>query len=402
MDGSSETEKEAVVEPAPAGADQKVQHAELSRCVRQQELLTDLGVRALQNVSFEELLNKAAELSAEGVGGDYTKIMEHIPEEGRLVVRAGHGWPPGVVGVASVGADLASPGGYALRTGKPVISNHLENEQRFRTPELLARHGVRRAMNVILKGDRTPYGVLEVDSRSDGEFASQDLVFLQGAANILGMAIERRGREESLRNALGRQRLLLREINHRVKNSLGIVSSMLLLQAASEEDDRLKGELEQAANRVNTIARAHSRLYQTSDFERLDVGAYVKEICTDLPVPAEKKVLVEAPTGLILSTDRAVSFALIIVELVTNALKYAYDGEEGSVWVDLSREKNSLVAIVRDTGKGLPESFAPKNSRGLGMRIVLGLAEQLDAELTIRRRDKGAEFELRAPLQRNS
>jgi two-component sensor histidine kinase len=302
------------------------------------------------------------------------------------------------VGVASVGADLASPGGYALRTGKPVISNHLENEQRFRTPELLARHGVRRAMNVILKGDRTPYGVLEVDSRSEGEFASQDLVFLQGAANILGMAIERRGREESLRNALGRQRLLLREIDHRVKNSLGIVSSMLLLQAASEEDDRLKGELEQAANRVNTIARAHSRLYQTSDFERLDVGAYVKEICADLPVPAEKKVLVEAPTGLILSTDRAVSFALIIVELVTNALKYAYDGEEGSVWVDLSREKNSLVAIVRDTGKGLPESFAPKNSRGLGMRIVLGLAEQLDAELTIRRRDKGAEFELRAPL----
>jgi two-component sensor histidine kinase len=399
MDGSSETERNAVVEADPAGADQKVKHPELSRCARQQELLSDLGVTALQNVSFDELLNKAAELTAKGVGGDYAKIMEHIPEEGRLVVRAGHGWPPGVVGVASVGADLASPGGYALRTGRPVISNHLENERRFRTPELLARHGVRRAMNVILKGDRTPYGVLEVDSRSEGEFAAQDLAFLQGAANILGMAIERRGREESLRNALERQRLLLREINHRVKNSLGIVSSMLLLQAASEEDDGLKRALEQASNRVNTIARAHSRLYQTSDFERLDIGAYVKEICADLPIPPEKEVLVEAPAGLILSTDRAVSLALIIVELVTNALKYAYDGEAGSVWVNLSRDKNALVAIVRDAGKGLPESFAPKRSRGLGMRIVLGLAEQLDAELTIRRPKKGAEFELRAPMQ---
>jgi GAF domain len=70
--------------------------------------------------------------------------------------------------VATVGADLESPSGFALRTGKPVISNHLENEQRFRTPELLVEHGIRRAMNVVLQGDGSPYGVLEVDSRSDG------------------------------------------------------------------------------------------------------------------------------------------------------------------------------------------------------------------------------------------
>jgi two-component sensor histidine kinase len=175
-----------------------------------------------------------------------------------------------------------------------------------------------------------------------------------------------------------------------------------LLQAASDEDERLKRELEQASNRVNTIARAHARLHQTSDFEHLDVGVYIKEICADFPVPPEKKVLVEAPTGLILSTDRAVSLALIIGELVTNALKYAYNGGEGSVWVNLAREGQTLVASVRDAGKGLPEGFSPKSSKGLGMRIVLGLAEQLQAELTIPRRDKGAEFELRTPLQTNS
>jgi GAF domain-containing protein len=76
-----------------------------------------------------------------------------------------------VVGNATVGADLASPAGYALRTGKPVISNHLENEQQFRTPELLVEHGIRRAMNVILQGDGSPFGVLEVDSQSEGEFS---------------------------------------------------------------------------------------------------------------------------------------------------------------------------------------------------------------------------------------
>ena len=74
-----------------------------------------------------------------------------------------------------------------------------ENEERFRTPQLLVEHGIRRAMNVILQGDGSPYGVLEVDSRSEGEFSQHDIAFLQGAANILGMAIERhavRGREQ--------------------------------------------------------------------------------------------------------------------------------------------------------------------------------------------------------------
>ena len=93
-------------------------------------------------------------------------MLEYIPTENRLLVRAGVGWEPGVVGVVSIGADLASPAGFALKTGRPVISNHLENEERFRTPEILVRHGIRRAMNVILQGDGRPFGVLEVDSRS--------------------------------------------------------------------------------------------------------------------------------------------------------------------------------------------------------------------------------------------
>src|SRR5262249_39661760 len=158
-----------------------------------------LGVLSLQHTSFEELLDKTAQLVAKGLQADYSKVMQYLPDEKRLLVRAGVGWPPGIVGQASVGSDLASPAGFALRTGKPVISNHLENEARFRTPELLVQHGVRRAMNVILQGDSTPFGVLEVDSRSEGEFVPQDLAFLQGAANILGMAIERQRHERSLK-----------------------------------------------------------------------------------------------------------------------------------------------------------------------------------------------------------
>src|ERR1700751_3526056 len=228
--------------------------------IRQQELLAELGVLALQRTSFTDLLNHTARMTAEGLHAEYCKIMEYIPAENRLLVRAGVGWGEGVVGNATVGADLASPAGYALRTGKPVISNHLENEQRFRTPELLVEHGIRRAMNVILQGDGSPFGVLEVDSQSEGEFSEHDIAFLQGAANILGMAIEQQQYQRKLQAALERHQILLKEVNHRVKNSLQVVSSMLYLQASDAGDPVLSDRLNEASTRISAVGRAYERL----------------------------------------------------------------------------------------------------------------------------------------------
>jgi GAF domain-containing protein len=87
------------------------------------------------------------------------------------------------------------------------FSNHLENEERLRTPEVLIKHGIRRAMNVILQEEGRPFGVLEVGSRSEHEFSPHDIAFLQGAANLLGMVIERERCEPSLKTALERRRV---------------------------------------------------------------------------------------------------------------------------------------------------------------------------------------------------
>src|SRR5215218_166329 len=220
-----------VVEVSPAGEAPDLTLRALRQRIRQQEILAELGVIALQGAAFDKLLSETARLTAEALRAEFCKVLEYIPSENRLLVRAGIGWDEGIVGTASVGADLASPAGFALRTGKPVLFNHLQNEGRFRTPEMLAQHGIHRAMNVILQGDRRPFGVLEVDSRSEDEFVEQDLAFLQGAANILGMAIERERHARNLEAALGRHQVLLKEMDHRVKNSLMIVTSMLQLQA---------------------------------------------------------------------------------------------------------------------------------------------------------------------------
>ena len=369
--------------------------------IRQQEILAELGVFALQGAQLGELLDHTAHLTAEGLEAEYCKVMEYIRAENRLLVRAGVGWDAGVVGSASVGADLASPAGYALHTGKPVISNHLENEERFRTPELLLEHGIRRAMNVILQGDGSPFGVLEVDSRSEGEFGEHDLAFLQGAANILGMAIERQRYERNLKAALDRQQVLLKEINHRVKNSLQVVISMLQLQARAAGDPELSAHLTEASTRVSTIGHAYQRLAYDADNEQIDLCLYLQEVLRDLESAVSPCTLhFGAPPGIGLTTDRAILVALIVNELVTNAAKHAYpNGSAGPIWVNLvSAENDAVVVTVRDEGVGLPVGFDPTKSKRLGSRLISGLVRQLDAELTQPLRAIGAEFSIHVPL----
>ncbi len=347
------------------------------------------------------MLQHTARITAEGLEAEYCKVLEYIPAESRLLVRAGVGWGEGVVGSASVGADLASPAGYALRTGKPVISNHLENEQRFRTPELLIEHGIRRAMNVILQGDGSPFGVLEVDSKSEGEFGERDIAFLQGAANILGMAIEQQQYQRKLQAALDRHKILLKEVNHRVKNSLQVVSSMLQLQANAVGDSELSERLNEASSRVNAVGRAYERLAYNADYENIELVEYLREVIGDLETTvAPCKIQFDAPQEIQFAADRAILVGLIINELVSNAGKYAYpDCPGGLISVRLVlTDKNTILVSVHDEGVGLPKQFDPTTSKRLGTRLVNALSMQLGAELTRPLSPIGTNFTLLIPL----
>ena len=389
-----------VVEAKPGGEPEDLTGSALRQRIRQQELLAELGVIALQRTSFADLLNHTARMTAEGLNADYCKIMEYIPADRRLLVRAGVGWDEGVVGQATVGADLASPAGYALQTGKPVISNHLENEERFRTPELLLEHGIRRAMNVILQGDGLPFGVLEVDSRSEGEFGEHDIAFLQGAANILGMAIEQQQYQRKLQAALDRHQILLQEVNHRVKNSLQVVSSMLQLQANAVDDPALSERLMEASTRVLAVGRAYNRLAYNADYENIDLVAYLQEVVNDLePAVSPCKIQFDAPNEIQFAADRAILVALIVNELILNAGRHAYpDCPDGMIRLQLLLSDDTVSISVRDDGVGLPGDFNPVLTKRLGTRIIQALAAQLNAELKRQESTKGTHFVLVVPL----
>lgn len=389
----------SIVEAMPSTAADHPAGRSPEERIRQQEILAALGVRALQGASFIELLELTARLTAEGLQAEFSKVLEYLPDENRLLVRAGIGWDDGIVGKATVGADLDSPAGYALHSGKPVISNHLEDEQRFRTPELLLQHGIRRAMNVILQGDGKPFGVLEVDSKSQGEFDENDIAFLQGCANILGMAIERQRNERRLNEALAHQKFLLEEINHRARNSLQLVSSMLLLQAKGLGDSESRRNFEVAAGRVSAVGRLYGRLAHVSDPERIDFGGYLREICRDLAASQPNCVVhAEVVNDILLAPETAVHLGLIVNELVTNACKYAYPVHGGgAVWVRAAREQDAVCLSVRDEGAGLAENVAPESGRGLGMRIVTSLTNEMQGTMTVNRRTPGVEFVVTVP-----
>ncbi|GJE12859.1 MULTISPECIES: sensor histidine kinase [Methylobacterium] len=405
------------VEPSPEAA-RGPAPPDLDYRLRQQVILSEFGVEALRGTDVDHLLQRAAELCAEGMNAEFCKALEYRRGADTLLVRAGVGWGPDVIGKARVGADLASPAGFALKTGRPVISNHLADETRFRTPQLMADHGIRRAINVLIQNRDGAFGVLEVDDTREGVFAEADIAFMQGFANLLGGAIERQRTESLLRAALARQDLLAREMSHRVKNSLAIVASLLALQArAAEAEPAVQAALTDARSRVEAIAGVHDQLWRQGDKDgdkdggedgqgvpgELDLAPFLEKLVANLAsgVPGQRLACTACPQRI--SADRAIPIGLLVNELVTNALKYAYPPgthpEGGEIRVRAERQHDTLVVEVADDGIGLPAGFEiGRASKSLGMRVVGSLMRQLGGSLTIPDRGKGTCFRLAVPM----
>jgi hypothetical protein len=161
--------------------------------LRQQAVLAHVSELALRSNNLDEILPEVCRLVGDALGTDLAKVME-LPEDGiTLLVRAGVGWTPGVVGEVKVKAEKDSSGGYALKTGRPVISVNVDTETRFHYADFLKDNGVKALINVVITGaeNKQPYGILQVDSRTPRDFTDEDIAFLRSYANLLDAAVER-------------------------------------------------------------------------------------------------------------------------------------------------------------------------------------------------------------------
>jgi two-component sensor histidine kinase len=380
---------------------------ELTYRLRQQELVSDFGLFCLRTHDVFAVLHEATRACAEGLRSELCKVLEHCPAQNDFLIVAGVGWRPGVVGHARLGPDGESPAGYALQTGKPVISNELANEGRFRTPSLLIEHGIRSAANVLISGDETVFGVLEVDSTHRGEFNDADSSFLQAFANLLGVAIERQRleqdlhrKEQSLQQALELERVLVLEVHHRVKNSLALVAGLLTMQHRASKNTEVHRALEAAEARIHAIAEAHDHLARHKDAGTVPLDAFVRDLCQRLGAANPLHHLVCDVVGIPVSADRAIALGLLINELVTNALKYAYPDASGEVRVSIRPSGNERYVLeVGDNGIGMPpETTASK--KGLGTKVIASLARQLGGTVTWEHTQPGTRVTLEFPGER--
>ncbi|WP_353644992.1 histidine kinase dimerization/phosphoacceptor domain -containing protein [Mesorhizobium sp. WSM2239] len=386
----------------PANAPEQGSAAEELRYrLRQQQLTAEYAYFALQTHDLQTLLQEATRVCAEGLQSRMCKVMEYLPAEHQFLVRAGVGWKPGVVGQARARADTASPTGYAFKTGEPVISNHLDGESRFRTPALLVEHNVKRAINALIHGGSARFGVLEVDSPVEGRFTEADLVFVKGFANLIGVALERQRTEEALKqqerllqDALRHQEFLTKEISHRVKNSLSIVASLLSMQSRATDDPALLQALADAQARVQTIARVHDQLWRRDDIRAVDLADYLGDLCDHIRASAPNHQLICDVASVSVPTDQAIPIGLLVNELITNAVKYAYPEGFGEVRLAVaSAEQGGHLSLeVSDRGIGLPAGQDSAKSGGLGTKLISGLARRLGGEVQWQDAKPGTRF----------
>ncbi|WP_398470200.1 sensor histidine kinase [Tardiphaga sp.] len=377
---------------------------ELAYRLHQQTLLVEFGRSALQMRDLPGTLQRACELSAKGLNAPFAKVLEYDAGLVRLVVRAGVGWREGTIDQASLGADLDSPAGFAYRTGTAIISNHLAEETRFRTPALLASHGIKRAVNVLIRkgGDgEAPFGILEVDSPDPGQFDTADAGFLAGFAALLGIAIERQQSDQRLRELAEHQETLSREMSHRVKNSLASVAGLLHLQAKASDIAEVRKALESAAARVVSIAEVHDHLWKSAQVGFVELSDFVGALCARLQDFSFGHSVTYACDNMLLSADKAIPLGLLVNELVTNAAKHAFLDVTGSIHVSVKHCSDFVSVEVADQGKGLPMGFdlnAPRNS--LGLRVVTAMLRQLNGEITIvPNMPNGTRFQLNIPIR---
>ncbi len=195
-----------------------------------------------------------------------------------------------------------------------------------------------------------------------------------------------RDRTAKLEQALAESQLLRREVDHRVKNSLGIVSSLLDIQARSLDGSDAAGALRAAAVRVRTIAAVHDRLYHTSDLSNLRLDGYLRLLCTDIAVSFGTAADIHCDTDLaplVVSPGAMVSIGLILAELIGNAVRHGQSGADVvRINIALQHPDAALAMLeVSDNGAGLPQGFDPAQSRGIGMQVVMSMAQKIAGEL---------------------
>ncbi|MBI5952256.1 MAG: PAS domain S-box protein [Chloroflexi bacterium] len=286
----------------------------------------------------------------------------------------------------------------ALQEGKTSVWMHSEGNERI---EVTGNGTVTVEVEALIlfpleKGDER-IGLIELyDFNHKTQVSPEQLALMRAIADKAGFWIENarllqqtQKRLEEQTELLHEKEVLLKEIHHRVKNNLQIISSLLNLQANRVSDVQAIQTLRDSQSRVRSMSLIHEKLYQSQSLAKIDFGEYVQSLANDLFRSYRQNFsgiqLDVRADKVLLELDQAIPCGLILNELITNALKYAYaDGRNGTIKVELrANPENTVTLRVADDGMGMPADFDVFNAKSLGLQLIASLVTQLDGKLEL-------------------
>jgi PAS domain S-box-containing protein len=189
-------------------------------------------------------------------------------------------------------------------------------------------------------------------------------------------------RTEALNKSLHEKEILIKEVHHRVKNNMQIITSLLNLQARTIDDPVVLKTIKDSQSRIKAMALVHERLYRSGDISSINLKDYIQFLAKELfsfygIKPQHIRFTINAP-AIKVNIDTAIPLGLIVNELISNAIKYAFPMErKGEIVIDITKDKNKISLVVRDNGVGIPADFDWRNAKSLGLRLIISLVEQL-------------------------
>ena len=290
----------------------------------------------------------------------------------------------GMIAVFGISTIVTGPLRHMVGTVEEITKGDLTHRATVFSDDEVGH--LAKAFNLMVDNLEFAYGELEDVNRSLEKRVEERTKALQQEI------VERKRMEEEIKASLSEKEVLLREIHHRVKNNLQIVSSLLDLSSMQADSQGAIGLLADARARIYTMALIHSQLYQSEQLDRIEVGKHIRELVSYLSaLYTTRRGLITAvvePSDVYLSVVQAIPCALALSEVISNAFKHAFkEGERGRIDISVQRSGDDAVLLcVRDDGVGMPQELDIDTTSSLGLKLVRNLVQdQLKGKLQIKR-----------------
>ena len=352
---------------------------ELRARSEQQAVVADLGLYALGGAELQSLMDKAVQRGAQTLDMKYCKVLELLPQGKELLLKAGVGWTPGLVGQGKVGTDHNSQAGFTLRSKEPVIVTDLGKETRFNGPTLLVEHQVVSGMSVIIHGSTGPYGVLGVHDTRQRHFSQNDIHFIQAVANVIGEAVERKRVEAELEAERAQLEKRVEErtkelesfaytVSHDLRAPLRSINgfSHILLDRYGHNLDAIGRQyLERITHNAEHLTKLINALLELSRLTRTELRPTHVDI-SNLAARIAKELNDEHPTRQVTTAiqpnlnaqgdQRLLQNAL--TNLMRNAWKFTTPRQHARIEIGWSDKQQAFY--IQDNGVGFDMKYHPK------------------------------------------